>query len=412
MGHRPMKPKVTSRNLLAVEDGRYPIEPNLFFLVRNEGRARSFIFRFQMNGRRRDISLGGPPAVSISIAKEQAATFRALVARGIDPKEARDLKVQKEKREREVPTLAEFTPGALEEFLRLRKPKTDFNMRRNVRALENHLFSAIGNIRLNQLKPKDVADALIPMWDRRIGHCMRRTLESLLELARRDGYIETNPAMWRGCLNTWLPPPTKAAVYGHFQAPTLQELRKLIRTCMGNKNPRSRKVCAAIVLGALTATRKQEFVYAEAAEFDAATSTWTIPPARRKDCKPLPFRIPLSTQANMIVESVMTTGRLFTNSPYRPCVNTWGVSEKFKRLRGDKTFTIHGMRSTFSTWCAETGIDWVLREKCLMHATENAVGASYQRSDLLDQRREVMQAWADALISVDELALFLQRPSN
>ncbi len=165
-------------------------------------------------------------------------------------------------------------------------------------------------------------------------------------------------------------------------------------------------------LGALTATRKQEFVYADAAEFDAATSTWTIPPARRKDCKPLPFRIPLSTQANMIIESVLTTGRLFTNSPYRPCVNTWGVSEKFKRLRGDKTFTIHGMRSTFSTWCAETGIDWVLREKCLMHATENAVGASYQRSDLLDQRREVMQAWADALISVDELSLFLQRLSK
>ena len=56
---------------------------------------------------------------------------------------------------------------------------------------------------------------------------------------------------------------------------------------------------------------------------------------------------------------------------------------------------MHGMRSTFRDWCAENNIDAVLAEKSLMHSTGNDVVMAYQRSDLIEQRREVMQRWAD-----------------
>ena len=59
---------------------------------------------------------------------------------------------------------------------------------------------------------------------------------------------------------------------------------------------------------------------------------------------------------------------------------------------------MHGMRSTFRDWAAENGIDQVLAEKSLMHATGNEVEQAYQRSDLLEQRRPVMQQWADAIM--------------
>ena len=60
--------------------------------------------------------------------------------------------------------------------------------------------------------------------------------------------------------------------------------------------------------------------------------------------------------------------------------------------------TMHGFRSTFRDWAAENGIDQVLAEKSLMHATGNEVEQAYQRSDLLEQRRTVMQAWADTIM--------------
>lgn len=59
--------------------------------------------------------------------------------------------------------------------------------------------------------------------------------------------------------------------------------------------------------------------------------------------------------------------------------------------------TMHGFRSTFRDWAAENGVPDVVAEKCLMHTTGNAVVQAYQRSDLLEQRRSVMQAWADAV---------------
>ena len=87
----------------------------------------------------------------------------------------------------------------------------------------------------------------------------------------------------------------------------------------------------------------------------------------------------------------------------------FGVSEKslggrysltplLKKMTGT-TATMHGFRSTFRDWAAENGVPDIVAEKCLMHTTGNAVVQAYQRSDLLEQRREVMQQWADTVFS-------------
>lgn len=83
-----------------------------------------------------------------------------------------------------------------------------------------------------------------------------------------------------------------------------------------------------------------------------------------------------------------------------------------KKVSGDEDATLHGMRSTFRDWCAETGKDPILAEKSLMHATGNAVQQAYQRSDLLEQRRPLMQAWADTILPMETLKEVLPESMN
>ena len=64
--------------------------------------------------------------------------------------------------------------------------------------------------------------------------------------------------------------------------------------------------------------------------------------------------------------------------------------------------TMHGMRSTFRDWCTQNGVNEIVAEKSLMHSTGNEVVSAYQRSDLLEERREVMQKWADLLLESNE----------
>lgn len=400
--------KLTSRNMMTVPDGRYGIEPNLSFVVRKGGTSRIFVFRYQMGGRRRDMSLGAPPDVTISAAKEQAATFRALIARGFDPKEARDQAVAEASKS--VPTLNAFLEYACEEMLRLRKPKNARSITSNVRAVRKHICPKLGNTPLNKITPSDLSDALMPIWGRPIASSARTALEAIFEIAMRDGLVTTNPSIWRGCLSAWLPPSTKTEhKRGHFGAPTVDELRRVIETCL-SLNPRVSLGPLAIVFGALTATRAQEYFFAKPNEIEFDKAVWSVPAERRKDGKQEAFRVPLSTQAvHVLIATLKISPGLFSILDYRPGAPHGPVARAYRALRGDHDFTAHGVRSTFSSWAAENSVDWAVRETCLMHKTESAVGAAYQRSDLLEQRREVMQRWADVILPMDVLEAALKK---
>lgn len=394
--------KITSRNLMTAPDGRYGIEPNLSFVVRKGGTSRIFVFRYQMGGRRRDMSLGAPPDVTITAAKEQAATYRALIARGFDPKEARDQAVAEASKR--VPTLNGFLEYGFEEMLRLRNPKIVRNFTRDKKAIRNHICPKLGNVPLNKITPSDLTEALKPIWGRPIADAIRGALEGIFTIAMRDELVATNPAVWRGCLSAWLPPPAKTAYRrGHFGAPTVAELQTVVETCLSMSTRLSRTPWA-LIFGALTATRGQEFFFAKPNEFDLEEGIWRIPPERRKDGRREAFRVPLSAQAiTLITATLKISPKLFSRIEYRPGANHVAIEKMYRRIRGDRDFTAHGVRSTFSSWAAENSVDWAVRETCLMHQTESAVGAAYQRSDLLEQRREVMQRWADVILPMDVL---------
>lgn len=121
-----------------------------------------------------------------------------------------------------------------------------------------------------------------------------------------------------------------------------------------------------------------------------------MPPERRKDQKPYPHRVPLSDQAVYILSQIERKGEyVFARSAgSHISLETPRVVLQKKVGHG----TMHGFRSTFRDWAAEQGFDRTLAEKSLMHATGNEVEQAYQRSDLLEQRRPLMQSWADAIM--------------
>lgn len=147
----------------------------------------------------------------------------------------------------------------------------------------------------------------------------------------------------------------------------------------------------------MTVGRSAEFRCAQWDEIDLDAATFTVPPSRRKDKKPYPFVVPLSRQAKALLHRLDTSGAfLFSCRDCRP-LNLATVLKIFKSVT-DQPITTHGLRSTFADWCAKTEKNFLVSEKCLMHAVGNQVFRAYQRDDLLEQRRALLQEWADYLL--------------
>ena len=136
------------------------------------------------------------------------------------------------------------------------------------------------------------------------------------------------------------------------------------------------------------------------AEIDFETSTWTVPASRMK--AKTDHRVPLSARAMEILahqkETINGEGVVF------PSVRGKALSDamlskflrdnRVKSSDPNRTATPHGFRSSFRDWASENEYPRDLAERALAHTIKNAAEAAYHRTDLLDQRRNMMEAWA------------------
>lgn len=389
MPHTP----VTAKTALTLPDGRYSIEQNLYLVVRREGASRTYFLRYTINGTRRDLSLGDPRSKPLALVKQEAAKARLMIAQGVDPKTERD-KARAAAKEASCITFAEYLPSAVEELAKIRqwKPRT---RTRNF-YLSKHLLAAqFAGRPLDEITTRDVLRFLAPRWSSSDGDADRGLLEMIFAIARRDGVIDTpNPAVWKGNLDAYLAPYLKVHRKVSHYAVSVEELRNGIAEAFRTRT----QYAPAIAAIALTACRRDEVRLLSRSELDLEAGIFTVPPERRKDGKPEPHRVPLSEQAK----------RVFAEWPIEGAepVSKGGLLFAFKRVTGSSRATLHGMRSTFRDWCAENRKDPILAEKSLMHVTGTQVQQAYQRSDLLEQRRELMQAWADEILPMDTLKTF------
>lgn len=363
-----------------LKPGLYPDGGTLYLRVGPTG-AKSWIQRIVIQGRRRDIGLGAFRLVSLVEAREAAFDNRRVARRGGDPVSA----------SRSTPTFKqalELTVIAMRARWRKGGP-TESIWRRT---LEKHALPAFGDKRVDQITREDVLRVVTPIWTTKpeVAKRTRQFTRAVLSWAQAHGHVEVNVAgeAITGAL------PSQTATREHRRALPVGEVAAALETIAASPASLAAKACFRFVV--LTAARTGEARLATWSEIDLDARTWTVPAERMK--VGAEHRVPLSEAAVTVLEQVkmlddgsglvfpspVKCGRPLSNMTLTKVLRDTGLAERA---------TVHGFRSSFRDWCAETGKPRELAEAALAHKVPGVEG-DYFRSDLFDRRRKLMEQWA------------------
>jgi integrase len=364
----------------------------------------SWIFRFTSpsSGKRRDAGLGparGPDAVSLAYARESRRRMRERLREGKDPLDEREAEKKAAaavaaKAAATAMTFAQVAAlyiAAYEASWRNAKHRQQW---RNT--LRDYVLPAIGELPVRDVDTGAVVRIIEPLWREKTATAsrVRGRIESILDYGKVRGWRDgENPARWRGHLDHLLPKQSKVQRVDHHAALDWRELAPFMaRLC---EQPGA--AALALRFAMLTVCRTNEVLGARWDEVSIKDRVWTIPEgSRTKNHQEL--RVPLSIEAmDVLAPAAQLAGGseyLFPNDRGRQLEGKamWTV---VSRMGIDAT--VHGTcRACFKTWCGETGKPHDLSEAALNH-TQGKLNEAYQRGDLLQRRRVLMQAWAEFL---------------
>ena len=374
--------------------GRHADGGGLHLLVK-EGGARSWVFRFMLNGKSRDIGLGaaGAGGMSLADARDRAAALRLKVKAGIDPLSER------QEAEARAKAAAEASVAAIVTFKNAADAYIAANgdSWRNAKhrqqwenTLATYAYPVIGGMPVADVDTAQVLRILEPIWKAKAETAsrLRGRIETVLDSAKARGYRQgENPARWRGHLAQIQPARAKLS-RGHHKAMPYEDVPAFLTQL------RARKAVAALALEfvILTAVRTGEAISASWSEVDLDKSIWSIPASRMKAGKE--HRVPLSPRAVAILESLQPIGSPYLFPSARGGkLSGMAMAMLLRRMSVD--VTVHGFRSSFRDWVAEcTSVSHEVAEMALAHTIGSAVERAYRRGDLFDKRRQLMADWA------------------
>ena len=366
------------------EPGRYSDGGGLHLFISKAGR-KSWVQRITIDGRRRDIGLGGFPSVSLAKAREKAVDNRTTVAAGRDP--------LAEKRKPTIPTFKEAASTVHE----ANRPRW-----RNARhaaswlqTLERHAMPKLGNMPIDRIGRTDVLQVLSPIWTTRpeTARRVRQRMRTVFRWAMAHGFTETNPA--GEAIDGALPPMPK--VKAHLRSLPYQEVAAALATVEGSQASMPAKLCFRFLV--FTAARSGEARGATWDEIDMTERVWKIPSERMK--AGVEHRVPLSEQvldvlaqayalseeSGLVFPSPLKPGSPMSDMTLTKILRSTGLAERA---------TVHGFRSSFKNWTLEqTDTPWAVSEAALAHILGNSTEQAYARSDLFERRQTLMQQWAD-----------------
>jgi integrase len=261
-----------------------------------------------------------------------------------------------------------------------------------VSTLATYAEPVIGNLAVRDINTSHIHRVLEPIWSTKSDTAskLRGRIESVLDWARVKGYRDgENPARWRANLDMLLPRPSKVLRVEHYAALPYAELPAFMEKLRRQEGPTAR----ALEFTILTAARLTESRNATAQEIDHTNKLWLVPGQRMKLGKE--HRVPLCKRA--LVLAAQGNGQHLFPSPYYPDkpISETRLRDLLHQL-GHGNITIHGMRSCFKDWARDrTRFDNYVVEAALAHLSGDKVEQAYARSDVLEKRRQLMNAWAD-----------------
>jgi integrase len=363
--------------------------------------AKSWVFRFQLDGKRRDMGLGPYPDISLAEARTKASAHRKQRHDGIDPLDAKATQRQAQRltvaKGRTFREMAEEFIGRNEAGWRNAKHRQQW---RNT--LQTYAYPRLGNLPVSAIDTELVIQVLDPIWAEKpeTASRVRGRIETVLDAATVRGFRHgPNPAQWKGSLAHILPARAKVRKVEHHAALPFDDMPEFLAALAGRQSMAARALEFAI----LTVARTGEALGTTWRELDVPGKVWTLPAERMKGGRE--HRVPLSETALAVLEKVQPLafqrdGGPDPNAPVFPGprralpMSNMVFLMLLRRMKRDG-LTVHGFRSTFSDWAAErTAYPREVVEMALAHAVENKVEAAYRRGDLFEKRRRLMDDWA------------------
>jgi integrase len=354
---------------------------------------RSWIFRYELDFERHEIGLGGIDTRGLKEAREEAKRLRLLLLQGIDPLEAKRDDIERRRQERlqraaELAKRKTFAECAATFLAKHADGWKNAKHRAQWKStLETYANPVIGDLFVADIATPHIVKLLEPIWNtkRETARRVLNRVERVLNYAKASGYrTGDNPAKWTGHLKDLL--PSNGKTVEHHAALPYSEIPQF----MAELRERDSLSARALELCILTASRTSEVIGDGASwdEFDLKGKTWLIGAERMKAGKE--HKVPLCDRAVEILRGLGARGDKAKVFP----LSNMAMLELLRGMRPGHT--VHGFRSTFRDWAAETtAYPNHVVEQALAHAIGDKVEAAYRRGDLFKKRVRLMQQWAD-----------------
>lgn len=378
-----MASKLTARKVATARPGKYSDGGNLYLVV-SPTETRKWVLRFTWRGRPKEMGLGSASSVPLADAREKAVNARRKVAQGLNP-------IVERKRDGGIPTfgqMADDVHEALSAGFRNEKHKAQWKMT---------LATYAAPLRpkpVDTIATDDVLSVLKPIWKDKAETAsrLRGRIEKVLDAAKAKGFRDgENPARWRGHLDHLLPRPLKLT-RGHHAAMAYDDVAAFI----GKLRKREATAALALEFCILTAGRSGEVLGLRWPEVDLEKKIWTVPAERMKAGRE--HRVPLSSRAVLILKTLAKAKQsefVFAGHDRNKPLSGMAMEMVLRRMKIENA-TVHGFRSSFRDWAGNvSNFPREVTETALAHVIGDKAEQAYRRSDALEKRRKLMEAWAN-----------------
>ncbi|EHW0654292.1 tyrosine-type recombinase/integrase [Vibrio parahaemolyticus] len=366
----------------------------------NGTKSWRFVYKSPATGKRGNMTLGTYPRLSIANARKKAEGYRELVALDIDPKHHK--REEKEKNEAiHQHTLFNVSHNWIE---RKKSEVTEDYAKDIWRSFELHVFPTLSSQPISMITAQSVIETLKVVEAKGSLETVRRLTQRLNEVmvyAMNCGLLQANPI---------------SNILAAFKKPTKQNMKKLdsnelpaLMNALANASIKRSTRCL-IEFQLHTMTRPNEAAGAKWAEFDLLGRVWLIPKERMKKRKE--HRIPLTEE---VINLLKTMRAMKGNSEYvfpsikdpKKPMHSQTANMALKRMGFKDRLVSHGMRAMASTILNESGHDFVLVEAALAHAIGDSTQRSYNRTDYLERRRDLMDWWSKHIVNASQSRMSL-----
>ena len=377
-----MAGRLTARTVATAKRGKHSDGGNLYLIVSETG-SRKWVLRFTWRGTAKEMGLGSANDVPLADARERAAEARRLLARDLNP-------IDERKRGGGIPMFGALAADVCETLaagFRNEKHKAQWRM-----TLETYA-APLRSKPVDTISTEDVLAVLKPIWTAKpeTASRLRGRIEKVLDAAKAKGFRKTeNPARWRGHLDHLLPKPLKLS-RGHHAAMPYEELPAF----MGELRQRQATAALALEFCILTAARSGEVLGCRWSEIDLDKKVWMVPAHRMKAGRE--HRVPLSGQVVAILRELAEADArpfVFPGQARNKPLSNMAMDMMLRRMKRDAA-TVHGFRSSFRDWAGNvSNFPREITETALSHVIGDKAEQAYRRSDALEKRRKLMEAWA------------------